>query len=301
MTSRAPGMDHDLYGFDPIVSRKPCTFNGLKTAMHLVLHLEYWELCPPPGSYREPRLLGELRTSTFPPEIRNWTTREYGNRIGIYRIFDLLDKLGLEPCVALGAAMVQTHPELVREVRDRGWEVVSHGFSANRMITSRMEADNERQFICDCQEMVATAIGKRPEGWLSQDFGTTEATTSILHELGFTYTLDWANDALPYWQCAGANKRALISIPGPTELDDVQQIVIRQFPPERFPDLVEDMLTGCAKLPHASVNCIGIHPWVMGTPHRFPYLHETLRRIANRKDFFFTTPGEIARRFISNH
>ncbi len=300
MTRRAQGMDHAIYDYEPIVSRDQPTFEGFKSAMHLVLHLEYWELCPPEGSYREPRLLGELRTVTYFPEIRNWTTREYGNRVGVYRILDLLDELGLVPTVALGAAMVQTHPELVRQIRDRDWDVVTHGFTANRMITSRMSYEQERGFIAECQDVVANALGRRPDGWLSQDFGTTERTTGILEELGFKFTLDWANDALPYWQRAGSNQRALIAIPGPTELDDVQQIIIRQFPPERFPDLVDDMLSGCAALPHSSVNCIGLHPWVMGVPHRFPHLRETLRRIAARDDFLFTTAGDIARRFLKN-
>ena len=289
---RRPGMDHALYPASPIVARPPLDFGGKRVAVYLVLQLEHWELSPPEGSLRDPRFKGEF--GTFSPEFRTWSTRAYGNRIGIHRMLPLFDALGLAPTVALGAAAAQVHPELVREVVDRGWEIAAHGFSANRMISARMDEAEERAFIARCRDIVAEATGRMPRGWLSQDFGITPRTTGLLYQLGFGYTLDWSNDDQPYWQQAGGEARALVALPAPTELDDVQTIALRRIAPQNFVRLVRDALDGAAALPHARAFAIGIHPWLLGTPHRFRYLRETLELLRARDDIHLTTAGALA-------
>ena len=292
---RRPGMDHAFYPASPIVQRPPLDFGGKRIAVYLVLQLEHWELSPPEGSLRDPRFKGEF--GSFAPEFRTWSTRAYGNRIGVYRILSLLDALGLTPTVALGAAVAQVHPELVDAVVRRGWEIAAHGFSANRMISARMSEPEERAFIARCRDIVAQATGCAPRGWLSQDFGITPRTTGLLHQLGFGYTLDWCNDDQPYWQRAGNEARALVALPAPTELDDVQTLALRRIPPAHFVRMVRDALDGAAALPHARAFAIGIHPWLLGTPHRFRYLRETLELLRERDDIHLTTAGALAELF----
>jgi allantoinase len=292
---RQAGMDHDLYAPSPIVARPPTAFGGRNVAAYLVLHLEHWELAPPEGALRDSRFKGEF--GTYQPEYRNWSTRAYGNRVGFYRIAALLDDLGIAPTVALGAAMVQTHPEIVAEVLRRGWEIAAHGFSANRMVTSRMSEAEERGFLRECRDTVARAIGHSPKGWLSQDFGTTPRTTQLLHEMGFEYTLDWSNDDQPYWQRAGGQDKALIAMPGPAELDDVQTIILRKLSPQGFVRLVGDAMDGALSLAHGQAFAIGIHPWVLGTPHRVRYLREMLESLRSRNDIHLTTAGALADHF----
>ncbi len=292
---RGPGMDHDLYDYTPITARAALPLDGKRLAVYIVLHLEYWELCTPPGSYRDPRFKGEF--GTFTPEFRTWTSREYGNRVGVYRILDLLDAMGLPATVALGAALVQTHPELVGEILRRGWEVVTHGFSSNRMITSRMSEQEEHDFISTARRIVAEAIGEPSEGWMSQDYGATPRTTSLLHSLGFSFSLDWTNDELPYWQRAGKVARGLVALPAPSELDDVQTIGLRKILPERFPLMVQDALQGWSGFPMQRVLPIGIHPWLFGAPHRIRYLREALALLREQPDILITTAGDVARRF----
>jgi len=295
MAPRGPGMDHALYPFSPIGRRRALDFGGKRIAVYVVLQLEHWELTPPEGSLRDPRFKGEF--GAFAPEFRAWSSRAYGNRVGVYRILDLLDGLGLAPTVALGAAVVQCHPELVREVVRRGWEVAAHGFSANRMISSRMDEQQELDFITACRDIVAGATGVMPQGWLSQDFGITPRTTGLLHRLGFRWTLDWSNDDQPYWQQAPGEPHALVAMPAPSELDDVQTIALRRIAPERFVRMVGDALDGAAALDQASAFAIGIHPWLLGTPHRFRYLRETLALLRARDDIHLTTAGALADQF----
>lgn len=292
---RRPGMDHTIYPASPITQRPPLDFGGKRVAVYLVLQLEHWELAPPEGSVRDPRFKGEF--GAFSPEFRTWSTRAYGNRIGIYRILELLDRLGLSPTVALGAAVAQLHPELVAQIVHRDWEVAAHGFSANRLLSTRMDAQEELAFLTQCRDVVAAATGRVPTGWLSQDFGITPRTTELLHGLGFRYTLDWSNDDQPYWQQAAGEPKALVAMPAPSELDDVQTIALRRIAPERFVRMVGDALDGAAALDHGCALAIGIHPWLLGTPHRFRYLRETLELLCARDDIHLTTAGALADQF----
>ena len=295
---RQPGLDHDLYGYTPLPQRAALPgINGKRILVYLALQLEHWELEPPEGSVRDPRFKGEF--GMFSPEFRSWTVREYGSRVGAYRVIELLDELGLQPTVALGAALVQTHPTLVSLVRERGWDVVAHGFSANRMISSKMSEDQERCFIRTCREQLAAALDRDLQGWLGQDFGATSATANLLREAGFRYTLDWSNDEQPYWLNAGGDDRGLIALPGPAEFDDVQTIALRRISPGRFVQMVRDTLEGWPGHPVTRVLPVGIHPWVFGTPHRIRYLREALQVLAAHPDVFFTTAGTIAGHYIN--
>lgn len=290
---RQPGSDHDLYEYAPLPTRAALPgMQGKRILVYLALQLEHWELLPPEGSVRDPRFKGEF--GTFSPEFRTWTSRDYGNRIGAYRVIELLDQMGLRPTVALGAALAQTHPSLVALVRQRGWEVVAHGFSANRMISSRMDQDEERTFIRTCRDQITHALQRDVHGWLGQDFGATPRTADLLRAAGFSYTLDWSNDEQPYWLRAGGHPRGLIAVPGPSELDDVQTIGLRKLPPTGFVQLVRDALEGWREAPITRVLPIGIHPWLLGTPHRFRYLRETLEALRAHPEVFFTTAGDIA-------
>ncbi len=290
------GMDHELYAYSPIWNRPRLELDGRSIAVYLVLQLEHWELAAPEGSHRDPRFVGEF--GTYSPEYRHWTTRAYGNRVGVYRILDLLDSMGIAPTAAVGAALVQTHPELLKEITRRGWEVAAHGFTANRMITSRMDEARERAFIAGCRDILADALGSAPQGWLGQDFGATWRTPSLLKELGFTYTLDWSNDDLPFWLRAGSDEHGLVSVPAPSELDDVQTMGLRRLPPHRFPELVKDMLDGMSEASSPRVLALGVHPWMFGAPHRIRYLREALEVVQRRPDVLVTTAGDIARRFL---
>jgi allantoinase len=292
---RSKGMDHDLYPYSAIIERPSFRLEGHKIGVCIVLHVEHYELQAPKDSYRDPRFSGEF--GTFDPEFRNWTARDYGNRVGIYRIIDLLDQMGIAPTVALGAAVTQVHPELVEEIRSRGWEIAAHGFSSNRMITSRMSESEERDFIVECRRQIVAATGTEPEGWLGQDYGGTERTPSLLAEAGFLYTLDWSNDDQPYWLKAGDKAQGIVSVPAPAELDDVQNIWLRRIAPDSFPGLCREMLNGLSRTRSTRVLSLGVHPWVFGAPHRIRYLKQTLEVLQNYPGALVTTASHIAHEY----
>jgi hypothetical protein len=150
------GMDHPHYPFSPLPQRPLLRWpDGARVAFWVLLHLEYWEMEPPADAYRDPRFVGEF--GSFSPDFRTWSQREYGNRIGIFRLLEVLDRYGIKATVAANAEACTRYPNLIDEVRRRHWELVAHGTHATRMITSQMSEVEERAHIAAAIDAVALA------------------------------------------------------------------------------------------------------------------------------------------------
>jgi peptidoglycan/xylan/chitin deacetylase (PgdA/CDA1 family) len=283
-----PGMDHDIHAFSAQPWRPERAWrSGRKLAVYLLLHIEHTEIAPPPGTHRDPRFRGAFFSGT--PDWTAYTLRDYGNRIGAWRILDVLDRLKLPASVAVNLIAARRHPELIAACRERGFEPVAHGLSASRMPTARMTEAEERAAILEARDGLA-AIWPGATGWLGQDHGATANTTRLLAEAGFAYGLDWANDEEPYRHASG-----LLAMPPPGEWDDVQTLVLRRVPVPRWPGLVRDAVERLVAEPRGGrVLGLGIHPWVMGAPHRIRYLAESLEWLAARDDIEVTTAGALA-------
>jgi peptidoglycan/xylan/chitin deacetylase (PgdA/CDA1 family) len=297
MTDPAPGMDHELYRYSALPTRPRLEWpGGARVAFWVLLHLEYWELEPPADAYRDPRFQGEY--GFYFPEYRPFTQREYGNRIGIFRIFDLLDRHGIKASVAANAAACERYPYLVEECLRRGYEFVAHGDYQTRMITSRMDEAEERRVIETTTETVATAAGTRPCGWLGPDSGESPRTPQLLAAAGYDYLLDWPNDDQPYLM---TTEPSLVSIPNQMELDDVLALWLRRIPNPRYPDLVGEAFRVLHREGAVSGRLFGLslHPWVIGQPQRIRYLDRALANIATFDDVWQATAGEIARHYRS--
>ena len=286
---RTPGMDHDLYPFSALPGRAPLRWPGdARVAFAPVVYLEHWELDPPEDALRDPRFRDPL--GDFRPDYRSYTWREYGARIGIFRIFEVLDHHGLTATVAANASALTRYPQLVEACLGRGWAFAAHGSHANRMVSSAMSEDQERAVIAECAEAIERATGKRPLGWISQDFGQSARTQHLLAEAGFRYLADWPNDDQPYWMTTAP---PILSIPCQSELDDVQLLWHRRVLTPRFPVLVEAGF----KVLHGEGGrsfTLGIHPWLFGMPHRIRYLDETLARLGRLKAVWNATLDGIA-------
>jgi len=287
-----PGMDNPHYEFSPFHKRPKLVWPGqARIAFFVTLHLEYWELLPPADAHRDPRFVGEY--GTFTPDYRTWTQREYGNRVGIFRVLEVLDRHRLKAGVAVNELAAARYPYLIEQFRRRGYEFIAHGTSANRMITSKMDEAAEKATISGAIDAVEKATGARPTGWMGQDYGESHRTPKLLAEAGLDYVLDWPNDDQPYAMNVG---RPFVSLPNQPEWDDVQQLWLRRIDMPRYPDLVAeafDYLHGEG----GQVFNLSLHPWLIGMGHRIKYLDEALRRIGRHAHVWHTTPGEVARHY----
>ena len=289
------GMDHALYTFTPMPRRPAFAWSGGKPlALWVTLYLDYWELATPQGWHRAPDVQG-MWGHQF-PDLRTYSYRLYGERIGVFRILDVLERHGVRATVAAGAEICRRHPDLIAACAAQGHEIAAHGTHANRMITSRMSEDEERAFIDESITAAETACGVRPRGWFGQDHGESTATPRLVSEAGLEYIADWPNDEAPYWMTV---EPPLVSLPVQADLDDLQFIWMRAQPTWRYPQWVTSAAARLAAdgTVQARSLGLGLRSWLFGRPHRIRYLDQTLEQLMARQDIWQANASEIARAF----
>jgi peptidoglycan/xylan/chitin deacetylase (PgdA/CDA1 family) len=289
---KGAGYDHEHFDYLPLTRRPRLAWpDGARIAFCVYLYLEYLELDPPQDAVRDPRYGGAL--GSYFPDYLNYSHREYGNRVGVFRVLEALDRHGIKATVAANAMLAERYPQLIEACAARGFEIAGHGIAATRMITSRMSEVEERQAIAHTLDAVEAASGTRPAGWFGQDFGESPQTPRLLAEAELSYVADWANDDQPYALKLG---RPLIAMPNQVEWDDTQLMAVRRVSPPRWRDVTceaFDYLYEEAS-PSGSVFTLGVHPWLAGQAHRIRYLDEALARMAGHDAVWQTTAGQVA-------
>ena len=289
MTEPRKGMDHDLYAFSAMPERSELAWpNGARMAVCVLIHLEFWELEPPEDAWKDTRFTGEY--GFYFPEYRPFTQREYGNRIGLFRVLKALEGRGLKLTVAANSSALERYPRAAAALQELGAEFVAHGAYQSQMLTSRMSPDQERRIIDHTTETFERILGKRPRGWLGPDSGESPRTPQLLADAGYDHLLDWPNDDQPY---LFQTSPPLVSIPNQMEWDDVTALWLRKVPNPRYPDLVGEAAEALAAEGGRSF-LLSLHPWVIGQPHRIRYLRTALDRLCAVENTWSATAGEIA-------
>jgi peptidoglycan/xylan/chitin deacetylase (PgdA/CDA1 family) len=286
-------MDHTLYDYSALPARPAFGWpGGAGLASFVVLFLEHWEFMPPDGALRDPRMVGEF--GSFSPDYRSWSQREYGLRVGVFRVIEALREVGIRPAVAANAMAVQRLPRLVETFNAWGCEWLGHGMAATRMLHSGMERDAQRAHITEALEVLERCTGQRAQGWVSQDWGTTPDSAQLLADAGIRYTLDWSNDDQPY---PLKTTPSMVALPLSSEWDDVQCQWLRNLEPRAHADLAADAflrLHGeCRQHARAAVFGLALHPWLCGMPSRVGALRALLARLRAVPDVHWSTPAAL--------
>ncbi len=286
--ARAPGMDHAHYPFRILPEAPRFVWpDGARIALTVTVMVDHWELTPPAEATADPRIVSPL--GKFFPDWLTWSQRAYGTRVGIFRILDVLDQAGIVPSVALGAGAAALCPELVDGLIRRDACFMAHGDFATRRISSKMTEDEERAFIIQARDAVASATGDVPTGWCGQDFNESFDTPARLLEAGFHYTTDWANDDRPYLLDG-----SLVSLPPQPEWNDLECIRLRGVTSPVWADNVAEAFA----VLHAEgggVFNLTLHPWITGQPQRIRWLREALARILGKSGVWRTTTDALAK------
>ena len=297
-------MDHAHYSYSALPMRHGTELSARPVlSAYAVLFLEHWDFESPPGSLRDPRFVGEF--GSFHPDYRSWSQREYGLRIGVFRLIDALHQAGIRPVIAANSMAVQRLPNLVQRFNDWGCEWLGHGIAATRMMHSAQSQEEQQMHIQSAIDTLHQSTGQRPRGWLSQDWGSSPHTPKLLAEAGITYTLDWVNDDQAYWMLpATGSTQRLLSIPLSAEWDDVQCQWLRQMEPRAHADLAcaafHRLADECSTHQRPAVFGLPLHPWLCGMPSRISALRELLTDLKKRSDVTWTSPGALFDE-IKNH
>jgi allantoinase len=278
--------DHGRYAYSPITQRAAYTWpDGKRLAVYVGLNLEHFAFGEGLGA--------ELAPGGPQPDVLNYAWRDYGNRVGAWRMRDMFNALDMPVSVIANSAMYDYAPNLMTAFRDRCDEVVGHG-RTNSERQSVLDRDQEAALVAEATEILTKAEEVAPRGWLSPWIAESLQTPDILAEAGYGYTLNWCMDDQPVWMETSSGR--LLAIPYPQEVNDIPSIVARKDGAADFADMIidnfDEMLEQSTQQP--LVMGIALHPYLVGQPYRLRHLRRALTHIANRRDeIWLTRSGAI--------
>ena len=279
-------MKNVRYEYSPIIGRNVIEWpNKARLAVWVILNIEHFEIDIPSTGFGP--AVGQV------PDVRNYAWRDYGMRVGIWRVMDILAKYGIRATAALNSSVCEHYPMIIEEAKRRGWEFMGHGITNSKLLLNLPE-DEERKVIKTTVQVIENAVGKRPEGWLSPALTETFNTLDILAEEGIRYVCDWCNDDQPYPM--RVKKGTLISIPYSIEVNDLPVFLSYHLASEQFCQIMKDQFDVLYQEGASSgrVMAIALHPFLIGQPFRSKYLDSALQHIASHPNVWFTTGSEIA-------
>jgi allantoinase len=281
---------HGRFKYSPITGRRDFSWpGGTRLAVYIAICLEHF-------SYGD----GGLGLSYSPglphPNTYNWAWREYGNRVGAWRLLDLLEQHGIPPTVLLNTECYEHCPEVVDAYRAAGAEFVAHG-RTNSTHPNDLDEDAERELIRTVHETMSRREGHVPGGWMSPGANPSAVTEDILAEIGFRYTLDWPMDDQPTWMRTRSGP--LLSVPYPHEVNDVPMVVFHHGTAPAFARMMMDNLDEMAEQSESQPLVCGIvaHSFIMGQPFRLRRFRSAAQHLVGLPCVWLTTPGKIAEHY----
>jgi peptidoglycan/xylan/chitin deacetylase (PgdA/CDA1 family) len=277
---------HGRYDYSAIAKRPDYSFpDGRRLAVHFCLNLEHFSFGEGLGN--------DYGTNQPQPNVRSYAWRDYGNRVGAWRLLELAEAYDLPYGVLLNTALYDYCPELVAAFSARGDEIVGHGrTNSERQID--MSVAEERACLQEVSEVIERHEGKKPSGWLAPYVCQTQHTPELLKQAGYRYMMDWPLDDQPIWFRTADGP--LLSIPYAHDLNDSLEVVTRrtssQVLCENLIDQFDEMLAESARRP--LVMGVILHSFILGQPHRLRRFRSVVEHILKHRDrVWITRPGDI--------
>ena len=279
---------HGRYDYSSLPNRAQYEWpNGTKLAVYVAMNIEAF-------SYGEGK-----GAAIAPPEqamshsIYSW--RDYGNRIGFWRLMDMFDDLQIPVQHQINTAIYDECPDIPERIRSRNDEFLGHGYT-NSEEQGGLSEQKEKDLIAKCTATITKHEGKAPTGWMSPWLSNSETTMDLLQEAGYRYVMDWTMDDQPTWIKTRGGK--ILSMPYPVEANDNRGIVWYRYTSSEFTDMLidnfDEMLEQTQRDGHPLVCPISLHPFVVGRPYRIRQLRRALEHILKYKDrIWLTRPGDI--------
>jgi allantoinase len=290
---RAYGMDQGRYPWRPAPARTPIAWPESKTlAVMIVVPLEFFPLNPSGKPFKHP---GAMVTPY--PDLRHFTSRDYGNRIGAFRLLDALKAAGIKATFPVNAVLLEPIRPLIDAILADGHEIAAHGLSTDHIHCGGMEPDTEQAIINETRERFAKA-GLNPRGWMSPARQQSFQTLDIIKAAGFDWHLDWEADTVPLPMAT--QHGPILSLPLSNELDDRTLLIDRrQSEDEWAGQILEAASFLKAEAPKAGGQMLGftLTPYVTGLPFRIAPLRKVLQALGSDNDTWCTTGSAIVDAF----
>jgi allantoinase len=278
--------EHDRFAYSPIIDRPPLRWpNGARVALWVIPNIEHFLFDRPSTSIT-------AVTTQFVPDVLNFAWRDYGPRVGIWRMMEIMDRYGVRGTVALNSDVCDHYPRIIEAGNKLAWEWMGHGKNNSILLGNKSE-DEERALIKDIVTAITKGTGKAPRGWLGPALTETHNTLDILAENGIDYVADWTNDEQPYPM--RVKKGTMTSIPYSVEINDIPAILDGKQNGETFGQMIKDQFDVLYEdgAKNGRVMSICLHPFLIGHPHRAKYFNEALKHITSRQEVWVTIGAEI--------
>jgi peptidoglycan/xylan/chitin deacetylase (PgdA/CDA1 family) len=287
---RAYGMDQALYPWRPATARAPLIWpGGASVAAMVVVPIEHHSLTPPGKPYKHP---GAMVTPY--PDLRHYTTRDYGNRIGVFRILEELSRSGVRATFPINAAQLERLAPLVEVIQAAGHEIAAYGLSPEHIHWTGLEAGVEAAWIAQARAAFDRA-GLKPRAWLSPARQQSFSTLALIADAGFTTCLDWEQDDTPVTMTTPSG--TIAAVPLANELDDRTLLIDRrQTEADWAAQILEARDYLAADAPRFGGRVLGftLTPYVIGQPFRIFALRQVLQSLAADPAVWTATASEIA-------
>jgi peptidoglycan/xylan/chitin deacetylase (PgdA/CDA1 family) len=281
------------FPYSPIIDRAPLNWpDGARVALWIIPNIEFFPLnMPVPGGF-----------TPKAPDVPNWSSRDYGNRVGVFRLMEVMDRYGLRGTVALNSMICAQHPAIIEQGEARGWEWMGHNETNSRRLGGDMPLEEEKRIIREAFSIIGDATGRRPKGWLGSGLTESWDTLDLLADEGLEYICDWVNDDQPYMMTLESGRK-LVSVPYSFEVNDKNQFDSMKLTGRQFGEMIRDQFDVLyregEKAGHARVMAIALHPYLVGQPHRIGGLDAALEYICGHAGVWKTTGSEIAQHFLA--
>ena len=285
---------HDRFAFSAIVDRKPLRWpNGARVAVWVIPNIEHF-------LFDRPSTRISQATASLVPDVLNYSWRDFGPRVGIWRMMEIMERWGVKGTVALNSDVCQNYPRIIEAGNALGWEWMGHGTNNSILLNAQAE-DEERALVREVVETIAKGTGKRPRGWLSPALSESLHTLDLLAEAGIEYVGNWVNDEQPYPMRVKTG--SMISIPYSIEINDIPAFIEMKRTGEEFGRMICDqfdmLYEDGAKTGRVMAICL--HPFLIGHPHRAKYFAHALAHITARREVWVATGAEIVDWYKKNY
>lgn len=280
-------MEREPFEYSPIVERPQLRLpGGARVAVWFGVNVEHYP-------FGRPAISLAPFTAELVPDPLNWGWRDYGPRVGVWRLSELFARQGVRPTAIMNAEVLTRYPQIVEHGVEQGWGFVAHG-NDNASWWVGMDSETEAAAIAEIAASFQRATGARPRGWLGPALTATPQTADVLAEAGFDYTLDWANDDQPYPMRVRSG--SLLSLPYSSEVNDIPAFVLHHHTADQFAQTVMDQFDQLYAEGEQRVRVLGIglHPFLAGQAFRARHLERAVEHIAGHDRVWLATSDEIA-------
>jgi hypothetical protein len=293
------------YDYVPLPQRGVLRWpEGMRVALIVTINLETWDLVKDtdqPYYAGGPSILPDLLPGNV-ADFPNYSWREYGQRVGVWRLFEMFDALEVKPSCTINAVTALRRRAMVDAALERGCEILAHNYEQGELLTTMaFDPAREAAVIARSLEVYEQACGRKARGWLSSSLRGTLNTAGILAGHGLSFYCDLMNDDQPYMLRTAQGP--IVSIPYSNEINDFTLLTRRNHTTDEFRDILIEELSVLHEegARTARIMNVGLHPHVSGRAYRVRALREFLQFARTLPGVWFARRDEIADWYLQHH